>query len=423
LLEDDGIISLILRESKDRSPEGPNLEFLGDVLCLANGFYAPSPTRAIKLNDTDWYLISGRPTTDFVHMGFDIQVCGIGRVIRDARIQDLDDWGIPVEKLEEYLGLPYGIEEPNGIIDLLVRLEEIKNIIRKNDWEAYTGSRKTMCVQGYKGFVWVRDPSKPLTISCNGRTLAFWRSPIMCESHVVGFDYWLMIENENANNSDPENKQTIGVIKIPRKMWKWVCISFDNIAGNPRASYIEQFTDGYLLSFNFYPPASIWRLLFLSHAEWYGHKDYRPTWKINEDAYPEMVRILNRVGLKVNGTSQQQKEIGERLETESVPRDRPRPTEDRNGYRKQKQYPRRAEIFIPDVELPQDLKGITCPRCHKGNMETRDKKRFKCHFCGRALSIGQLKKLIHDERRDIKFVRILSKRKPVVHRKKRKKRR
>ena len=70
----------VLRESK-----GPNLKFLGEVLELKQGYYAPAPTRAVLGTDSGAILISGRPTSDFTGTDLAIYINGITRHIRGVR--------------------------------------------------------------------------------------------------------------------------------------------------------------------------------------------------------------------------------------------------------------------------------------------------------------------------------------------------
>ena len=64
---------------------GPTLTFLGDIMKLANGYYAPAPTRAVMAGDGDAVLISGAPTRYFQRDDLDLEVRGLSRVVTDTQ--------------------------------------------------------------------------------------------------------------------------------------------------------------------------------------------------------------------------------------------------------------------------------------------------------------------------------------------------
>jgi hypothetical protein len=255
---------------------GPTLTFLGDILSLSNGYYAPGPTRAIKRGAETAVLVSGRPSQWFVKNGYELEFRGVSRVIDGTPLDTVADAGIPIQSLEEYLGTEnFGTSWLEDFIDA----RDTQEWTPESEWQPYVGHR------GY-GFEWGDDA---LRVELDGtRIVSLWKVPVEYGAD----EYQLKI--------DTSDEATAKMVTVPLQYYKQVAIMLDAIAGVPRRVKLSGHGEKIRLSCNFSPPRAQMRWLTAIGARWIGPEGGHIHWRIDRSDISSVEEAFEQVAVKLD---------------------------------------------------------------------------------------------------------------------------
>lgn len=236
---------------------GPTITFLGDVMQLSQGYYAPGPTRAVMISESEAVLISGDPSRDFLDSELDLEFRGLPRIITETSREELESNGIALQPKEEYIGLGQApITSPETMREYIEQRPQ-ESWEPEEDWAPYTGQ--------YYGF---KTDGKPLVIEeADGTMMSLWRVPVK-----YGADtYQLKVQSDG---------ETIGVT-VSSKYRKHACLVLDAMAEDPQTVELTGYDEGVLVSCDFAPPQAQMRWLYAVGAEWLDTSSYQLQWKIS----------------------------------------------------------------------------------------------------------------------------------------------
>jgi len=245
---------------------GPTITFLGDVMRLSQGYYAPAPTRAVMISATEAVLVSGDPSHTFLNSGLDLELRGLTRILTETSEEELQSIGIPVQSKDEYIDLGEApITTPTTLREYIDQRPK-EPWEPEEDWEPYTGQ--------YYGF---RADGDPLVIEkADGTVISMWRVPVE-----YGADtYQLKVQTGDG--------ETAAVTVSPRYR-KHACLILDSMAEDPQEVELTAYDEGVLLSCDFVPPRAQMRWLYAVGAEWLETSSYQLQWRIS-DADAESVQ-------------------------------------------------------------------------------------------------------------------------------------
>lgn len=272
----DDWFQAVLRESR-----GPNLKFLGEVLELKQGYYAPAPTRAILGTDSDAVLVSGRPTTDFTESGLDIRIAGMTRHINDVSQKDLKDLGIPVQSMTSYAGIKEGTTYDRGFLSEFIDSNESVPWDPHEEWEGYLSQTNTF------DFWWGKNYQEVLSIEGQ---ISLWKS----EEEFYQTEYWLRI---NPTDEDAEMR----MIKIPNQLFRYFCLIIDSIPKQERTVRFEPADGKIRVRTGFVPPAAHCRWLNAIGAHYEGYDDDKAeiSWLISPAYADSTTEIFESLAINV----------------------------------------------------------------------------------------------------------------------------
>lgn len=210
---------------------GPTITFLGDIQELAEGYYAPAPTRAVMISDTEAVLLSGRPTVEFTTVGLDVEFRGVARILRDVGPEELSDVGIPVQSQDAYTGLADEQLLSESDLETYITSQPREPWEATDTWEVYTGQY---------GF---QQDEDPLTVVLGGETeVSFWKVPIE-----YGADQY-QLRVLNADEQHP------AAVSVPRRYAKHITLLLEAVDGLPQRVEMNNTPNGTLVSCDFAPP-------------------------------------------------------------------------------------------------------------------------------------------------------------------------
>lgn len=276
----------------------PSLEFMGDIVRLGDGTFLPSPSRVIPLNHSQYILVSGIPTREFVLRGVNVQV---DRTIRRIKPSLPITAYAPTQCLDSYLELNRFNYEQSHIEYLFETSQQI-------DWPP-TPSKK---FEGYSGFLPGRQRKSGSTghygfknwsddaveVAFNGNRVSLWREELYWGRNV----YWLKIKHKLPHTRVEQNyrdgrlvneikEHELKSIKVPYEIYRLVALEIDTYIGSKRG--IEIFSDGFStrLAIGFMPPDALRRWLFACGSRFSGYENGLMIWSIKEWAIGETERI------------------------------------------------------------------------------------------------------------------------------------
>ncbi|MBX0297533.1 hypothetical protein [Haloarcula nitratireducens] len=261
--------------------KGPTLTFLGDVLRLAEGYYAPAPTRAIMTSESEAVLISGKPSRVFLDAGLSLEFRGIARVITNTSRDELKDHDIPVQSREEYVGIN-GLElfTEEALVEFVAK-QPRENWGQDTDWEAYTGRY---------GF---QHEENPLEVQQdNGTKLSFWRVPVE-----YGTDtYQLKVM--------PEESDSAAMISVPSRYRKHVCLLLDSLGGRQQHVDLQTGTqENVIVNCDFAPPRPQMRWLYAVGAEWLETSSQMLQWRIRAESAESVKNIFAQLPVSITNNT------------------------------------------------------------------------------------------------------------------------
>lgn len=267
------LLSDILKESK-----GPNLLFIGDILELSNGYYSPAPTRAVNVDKNDWILVSGLPTHYFTENGLNINIKGVGRIIKNTERSEIEKLAIPIQSKESYVNLM----EFDGNFLLNLLKAEARQVWRpESDWQGYKAWVEGLRSVSDKGFLWGGDP---INMQTDLGIVSFWRG----KPEYGHYEYWLKIKTG-------ERESMIGV---PSRFYKQICLIFDELGSKGRVAKFEKLNGDYRLRIDFYPPKSQTRWLHAVGAKFEGFNEGEINWIIPSWAVKSTAEVFEKISVK-----------------------------------------------------------------------------------------------------------------------------
>jgi len=207
---------------------GPTITFLGDVLQLSQGYYAPAPTRAVMTSDTEAVLLSGQPSSVFLDSDFNIEFRGISRIITDTNESELEAADIPLQSRRKYVGLDETPLVTAADLAEYTATQPRETWVPEETWEAYTGPTY--------GF---QPDEEPMTVQLeDGVDVSFWRVPVE-----YGTDaYQIKVQPQPDETGDDE-----AMIAVPSRYRKHVCLILEAVSGVPQTVELSSY-DGDVFS-------------------------------------------------------------------------------------------------------------------------------------------------------------------------------
>ena len=271
--DDLNLLSDILKKSK-----GPNLLFLGDILKLSKGYYSPAPTRAVNVDENNWILVSGLPTHYFTEAGININVKGVGRMIKNTSISEIEELAIPIQSKESYVGLM----KFDKIFLFNLLESETKKIWRpESDWQGYKVWVEGLWTVSDKGFLWGGSYTN---IQTDLGFVSFWRG----KPEYGPYEYWLKIKTGERES----------MISIPSRFYKQICLIFDEIGGKGRVVKFKKIDGDYCLSINFIPPMSQIRWLHAIGAKFECFIGSEINWIVPSKAVKSTAKVFEMLSVK-----------------------------------------------------------------------------------------------------------------------------
>lgn len=263
----------------DRS--GPTITFLGDILELSEGYYAPAPTHAVMTTSSEAVLVSGRPTMAFSDQDLAIQIRGVTRIITGTSEAELSANGIPIQSRSEYVGLDGGRLFTEDDLAHFVADQPKEDWVPEQTWEPYTG-------QQY-GFQPDDDPLEAEL--ADGTIVSFWHVPVE-----YGRDVYRLKVQLPASES-PQ------MIAIPSRYRKHVSLLIDSLSGMPQHVDLKDSTDGVLVNCDFVPPRHQTRWLHAIGAEWLETAKNQLQWQIRSGEADSVARVFNALPVNVTNNT------------------------------------------------------------------------------------------------------------------------
>lgn len=253
---------------KERS--GPTITFLGDILELSQGYYAPAPTHAVMTTSSDAVLISGQPTIAFADRDLEMQIRGVTRVITGTSETELVANDIPVQSRSEYVGLDGGrLFTEDDLVNFIANQPK-EDWMPEPNWEPYTGQQW--------GF---QQDGDPLEVElADGATVSFWHVPVE-----YGRDVY-RLKVQHSLSDAPE------MVAVPSRYRKHVSLLIDAVSGIPQRVALKDTADGVLVNCDFVPPRHQTRWLHAIGAEWLETSKNQLQWKIRREEADSVVRVF-----------------------------------------------------------------------------------------------------------------------------------
>lgn len=284
--------NLFLQALKDGP--GPNLEFLGDVIKLNNGYYLPSPTRVIQIEDDKFILISGLPTKFFINAGLDVEISGTSRCLYNLSVSELKKINIPIQSVKSYIGLRE-LYNTNSFLEYILNHEEHTKWAPEKGMEAYTGELRGK-IYGYD--YWGINPLEcihPLGL------LSLWRFKREWDR----FEYRLLIKKPNQQSTSLNQKMSSLInynhfsILLPSTLYKKICLALDMLSNNKRIAHLIKSNENVIVNINFGPPEELMRYIYAIGGKWQGYEKSYLKWIIPYHGIKTLDEIFNYLSVKI----------------------------------------------------------------------------------------------------------------------------
>lgn len=259
-----------------RSEQGACLEFLGDILFLGEGRCAPSPTRAIKIADNKYLLISGKPSLCFLSLGLKVSTFGISRYIINTNDEIIKESKISLQSKESYTTSKImGSPEDFLLFCLKYGTKEQTNALAGT--ESYIGH-----ISGQYGFSYGH--------STTGISLRDYRIRIFRRVESTGrIEYWLRRDSSKGAE----------VVSIPVESSKQALLAYDALSQKARIATIQRKDNNAIISINFPPPAFTIRWIYAMGGQWLGSKQGRIQWQIPTDALESTTSLFKSTWVQI----------------------------------------------------------------------------------------------------------------------------
>jgi hypothetical protein len=253
---------------KERS--GPTITFLGDILELSEGYYAPAPPHAVMTTSSTAVLVSGKPTMALADSGLDLEIRGVTRIITETSEAELSENDIPVQSRSEYVGLDGGRLFTEDELVSFIANQPKEDWMPEENWEPYTGQQW--------GFQHDGDPLEAEL--ADGSIVSFWHAPV---------EYGRDVSRLKVQQSSSESPQ---MIAVPSRYRKHVSLLADALSGIPQRVELKETADGVIVNCDFVPPHHQMRWLHAIGAEWLETSKNQLQWRIRSEESDSVVDLF-----------------------------------------------------------------------------------------------------------------------------------
>jgi hypothetical protein len=260
-----------------REGRGANLVFLGDVIELANGYYAPAPTRVVPITDDVSLLVSGLPTGLFARQGLNIRVTGISRAIRASAASLQSEFNIPIQDRATYIGLMGSEGFDERTLGAFLQSEERQSWAEAGDWSCYQGNRRSYGFDHWG--------SRDYAVSSPFGLLSLWKAS-------EGFgapEYWLRIRHQGDDE----------IIRMPRQLLRQSLLLLDQWGKSPREVLFLESPLSTVIKTQFPPPAAQMRWIHAVGGRWMGSKDNWIRWEIPPDTVESTMDVFDKLPVTI----------------------------------------------------------------------------------------------------------------------------
>lgn len=256
---------------------GPTLTFLGDLLELEQGYYAPSPTRAVMSTDSEAILISADPTSYFTSQGLTIEHKGVPRHIVDTSRDEIVAAGIPIQDIDTYVGLDSIKTFGEEVFLNWQETQEFSAWNPSSDWDAYYTKRY--------GFGWGNSAT---VAPVAGQLWSLYRDTTEYGSR----DYWWKIQGHN--DADGPVK-----LRIPNRYWKQFALFLDSVAETERTVKIIEKESEVAIQCPFIPTAAQIRWLHAIGAEYDRFVDHGLQWRFSPEHLDKTKEVFSGLAVEL----------------------------------------------------------------------------------------------------------------------------
>ncbi len=258
--------------------QGPTLTFLGDVLELSNGYYAAGPTRAVLTRDDEAVLVSGQPTQSFRNRGFEVEIRGLSRVLKNTTQKEIEETGITLQTVGSYTGTDAQPEYDLSYLQEFISARDLQEWEGDETWTAYSGST------GY-GFDW---DDTPVEVQLpDSRIVSLWQRPIEFSAN----EYYLQVTDDA--------EETAKMVPVPIQYYKQICLIIDSEIGVSRRVEFTKARDGIHLKCDFSPTKSQMRWLTAIGARWRGYRQGNLHWLLDPSAVESVVETFESLPVTI----------------------------------------------------------------------------------------------------------------------------
>lgn len=276
----DSIIDYIISDDTK-----PNLEFVGDVMRLSNGYFFPSPSRIIDIPGDNLYLVSGKPTSYLPFSSIGLRILGMSRMVPRSKLDEIRKTGIPILSKEEYTGNTILQTKPiEFLLDCIDNFEQIP-WRQQADTESYSGG-----AGGNVPFIWGSWRSNPAIVSSDKGQITLLRASLGRSGH-----YYILrfISRDNE----------IKYVRVPNLFWKRVCLAIDAAIGIRRLMSIYVGSKEISIKLDFVPPLSEMRLIYLLGGRLGEFEQNKVKWKFDQIDVSSLREIGKNLWLEIHEES------------------------------------------------------------------------------------------------------------------------
>lgn len=252
--------------------ECPNLESLGDIVRSDNGFFTPALPQAIKIKENNYLLVSGRPTIDFLRLGFRVRLNSVARFLICEDEERIRQAGIVLMAKSAYLGKETLRGTPLQYLEYCIHSFPSEKWISTIYDEAYLGN----------GFF---SRMTPFNIELSEGEVTFWRTKLDYETK-----YQLQLIT---------NQREKVAISIPVNQSKQVTLAIDSMLGKKRKATLYISESKITLELSYLPPPLDVRAFFaLGGINRYSDGQSN-LWEFDDEVKREVKDILSEIWVEI----------------------------------------------------------------------------------------------------------------------------
>jgi hypothetical protein len=272
-----------LPESSDYKDTIEKLEFLGDIIELADGYLMSGRTRCVKAGPSSYLLVSGYPTRAFEALIGKVTITIFGRMVENTSDRELAHLGIELQQIDSYLEIP-DAKTPQEVVTHILSTSH-QQVPVSSAWEIYRDKQ-----EGY-GFYWApydaRRTDIGMVVDHEGKKLGLLREPI-------GQNYWYYwLQVVSGSN--------MWFHKVNSKDWQRVCLALNRLSGRPREAIIvvSEQEPVFKLTIDFPPFKALFRWLLAVGGRSMRQSSGRVEWELPASGREQTRKLLENLGVIV----------------------------------------------------------------------------------------------------------------------------